>query len=55
MNEKYTQVQSGEKLEKDKTPMRGASSKTLSFLKMFARSYHAESSLSVATNATCVN
>ncbi|MDL2214780.1 hypothetical protein LJC00_01160 [Dysgonomonas sp. OttesenSCG-928-M03] len=55
MNEKFTQVQSGEKLEKDKTPVKGASSKTLSFLKMFARSYSAESSLSVATNTICVN
>jgi len=56
MDEKSTQVQNDEKLAKTDVPAKkGISSQTISFLKMFARCYHAESSPSVALNGTSVN
>lgn len=54
MDEKSTQVKDGGRSE-EKSITKGASSKTLNFLKMFARTYQAQSSSVVTESVTCMN
>lgn len=55
MDGKSTQVRSGEKLSRKEGSGKGVSTRTLNYLRMFARTYDAESSLLVVSNATCMN
>lgn len=56
MDEKSTQVRSDEKLlNMQGNNDKGVSKLTLDYLKMLARTYHVESSLPEAFNATCMN
>lgn len=55
MEGKSTQVKSDDRNKKKCLYTKGASAKTLNLLKMFARSYQSETSLSVAQGAACLN
>jgi len=55
MDGKSTQVQRDEKMLRKECSGKGVSSKTLNYLRMFARTYNAESSLPVVSDATCMN
>lgn len=55
MDDKSTQVKDDGRKVKEITFTKGASSKTLNFLKMFARTYQAQSSIVTTENVTCMN
>jgi len=55
MDEKSTRVQSEEKVSNVIANTKGVSSKTLNFLKMFARTYNADSCVSINKGIACLN